>query len=57
LLLQSSLIHSDNDPYYTAIAASDTSKRLNAKFILIKGGSHFGSNEKTKKIPQILELL
>ena len=51
------VIHSDNDPYYTQISAEDTSKRLNAKFILIKGGGHFGSQEKTKKLPQILELL
>lgn len=51
------IIHSDNDPYYTAIAAEDTSKRLNAKYILIKGGGHFGSKEKTKKLPQILDLL
>lgn len=51
------VIHSDNDPYYTAIAAEDTSKRLNAKYILIKGGGHFGSNEGTKKIPQILKLI
>jgi len=51
------VIHSDNDPYYTAIAAEDTSKRLNAKFILIKGGGHFGKKEGTKKMPKILELL
>ena len=51
------VIHSDNDPYYTAIAAEDTSKRLNAKYILIKGGGHFGSKEGTKKMPEILELL
>jgi predicted alpha/beta hydrolase family esterase len=51
------VIHSDNDPYFTAIAAEDTSKRLNAKYILIKGGGHFGSKEKTKKMPEILKLL
>lgn len=51
------VIHSDNDPYYTAIAAEDTSKRLNAKFILIKGGGHFGTDEGTKKMPEVLKLL
>lgn len=51
------VIHSDNDPYYTQISAEDTAKRLNAKFVLVKGGGHFGSKEGTKKLPQILKLL
>lgn len=51
------VIHSDNDPYYTAISAEDTAKRLNAKLIIIKGGGHFGSKEGTKKMPEILKLL
>ncbi|HLE48519.1 MAG TPA: alpha/beta hydrolase [Patescibacteria group bacterium] len=51
------VIHSDNDPYYTSISAEDTSKRLNARYILIKGGGHFTAKERTKKIPEILELL
>lgn len=51
------VIHSDNDPYYTAIAGEDTSNRLEARFILIKGGGHFGSKDGTKKIPEILTLI
>lgn len=51
------VIHSDNDPYYTAISAEDTSKRLDAKFVLIKGGGHFGSKEHTTSLPELLELL
>ncbi|HTK03616.1 MAG TPA: alpha/beta hydrolase [Alphaproteobacteria bacterium] len=51
------VIHSDNDPYYTQISAEDTSKRLNAKFVLIKNGGHFGSKERIKKLPQILEFI
>src|SRR3989344_4146282 len=52
-----SVIHSDNDPYYTQISAEDTSKRLNAKLIIIKGGGHFGTKEGTKELPEILKLL
>lgn len=51
------VIHSDNDPYYTAISAEDTSKRLSAKLILIKGGGHFGEVEGTKEMPEVLKLL
>jgi predicted alpha/beta hydrolase family esterase len=51
------VIHSDNDPYYTAIAAEDTSKRLNAKYIVVKGGGHFGTKDGTKEIPEIVGLL
>jgi uncharacterized protein len=51
------VVHSDNDPLYTAIAAEDTSNRLNAKCIVIKGGGHFGAKDGTKEIPEILDLL
>ncbi|QQS38423.1 alpha/beta hydrolase [Candidatus Woesebacteria bacterium] len=51
------VIHSDNDPYYTALAAKDTSNRLNAKYILLEGGGHFGSEDGYKKLPQVLELI
>lgn len=52
-----SVIHSDNDPYFTALAAEDTSKRLGARYILIKGGGHFGTQEGTTKMPAVLDLL
>lgn len=51
------VIHSDNDPYYTAIAAEDMSKRLGAKFVLIRNGSHFTAKSGCFKIPKLLELL
>jgi predicted alpha/beta hydrolase family esterase len=51
------VVHSNNDPYFTQSSAEGTTKRLGAKFVLIKGGGHFGSKEKTKKLPQILKLL
>lgn len=34
-------LSSDNDPYTTAFAAEEMSKRLSGKFILIKGAGHF----------------
>jgi uncharacterized protein len=51
------VIHSDNDPYITAITAEDMSKRLGGKFVLIKGGGHFGAKDGFTQLPQILEFL
>lgn len=47
-------ISSDNDPYFTAIQSESMAKRLNAKFILIKGGGHFTELFRCTKIPEIL---
>lgn len=51
------VVHSDNDPYITAITASDMSKRLESQFVLIPGGGHFASKEKCTTLPQLLDLL
>jgi uncharacterized protein len=51
------VVHSDNDPYITAITAEDMSKRLAAEFILIPRGGHFSSKEKCNQLPQLLSLL
>lgn len=47
-------ISSDNDPYTTAFTTEVMSKRLNAKFILIKGAGHFTTQFGISKIPEIL---
>lgn len=51
------VIHSDNDPYITAVQAEDMSKRLGGKFILIKGGGHLTTKDGINQIPEILELI
>lgn len=51
------VIHSDNDPYYTAIAGEDMSKRLQAKFILVKGAGHFTEKDIGKQFPQMLDFI
>lgn len=48
------VFHSDNDPYITACQAEDMSKRLNGRFILIKGMGHFTKKGGVTKIPEIL---
>jgi hypothetical protein len=51
-------ISSDNDPYMTAFAVEEMSKRLNGKFILIKGRAHFSKKQGgVTKIPQLLKLI
>jgi len=51
-------VSSDNDPYVTAFQAEEMSKRLNAKFLLIKGAGHFtAKNDKITKIPELLNYL
>lgn len=51
------IIHSDNDPYLTAFQAENMCKRLEGKFILVKGAGHFTSKDGITKIPQILSLI
>jgi predicted alpha/beta hydrolase family esterase len=51
------VVHSDNDPYFTAFNAEEMSKRLGGQFILIPGGGHFASKEKCVTLPQLLNLL
>ena len=46
------IVHSDNDPYITAVQAEDMSKRLNGEFVLIKGGEHF---TKIDNFPELLK--
>ena len=50
-------ISSDNDPYITAFTAEEMSKRLGAKFILIKDAGHFTTQFGISKIPKILPYL
>jgi len=51
-------VSSDNDPYVTAFQAEEMSKRLNAKFLLIKNAGHFTKETfGITQIPQILELI
>lgn len=48
------VISSDNDPYFTAFQAEEMSKRLNGKFILIKGAGHFTAKDGITNISQIV---
>lgn len=48
-------ITSDNDPYITATTAEDMSKRLDAKFILIKSAGHFTEKFGITKIEEVLQ--
>lgn len=48
------VISSDNDPYFTAFQAEEMSKRLNGKFILIKGAGHFTVKDGVTNISQIV---
>lgn len=50
-------IGSDNDPYYTAIAFEDVSKRLGGKFVLIKDKGHFTEKNGVTKFTQILKYI
>jgi len=50
-------ITSDNDPYMTAFQVEEMSKRLKAKFILIKGAGHFGKDDKITRLPSLLKLV
>lgn len=50
-------VTSDNDPYITAITVDDMSKRLGAKYMLIKGAGHFTSSYGITEIPELLELI
>jgi hypothetical protein len=51
-------ITSNNDPYFSAFQTEEMSKRLNAKFILIKNAGHFTKDKfGITQIPQLLELI
>ncbi len=50
-------ITSDNDPYITLFQVKEMSKRLGAKYIVIKKGRHFATTNKTKQIIQLLPLI
>lgn len=49
------IIHSDNDTYLTSLQAENMSKRLEGKFILVKGAGHFSQKDGIHRIPQILQ--
>jgi uncharacterized protein len=46
---------SNNDPYMTAFQVEEMSKRLNGKFILIKGKGHFTTKDGVSEIPELLQ--
>jgi uncharacterized protein len=48
---------SDNDPYITAFLAEEMCKRLDGKFILIKGAGHFTKEYGITKIPELIKLV
>lgn len=50
------IIHSDNDPYLTAFQAENMSKRLGAKFILVKSAGHFTIKDRMTELSQILAI-
>jgi hypothetical protein len=51
------VVSSDNDPYITAFLAEEMSKRLDGKFILIKGAGHFTKDYGITQIPEILHYI
>ena len=50
-------ISSDNDPYMTAFTVKEMSKRLDGKFILVKGAGHFTKKDGFNKIPELLKYI
>ncbi|MEK7532992.1 MAG: alpha/beta hydrolase [Patescibacteria group bacterium] len=48
-------LSSDNDPYMTAFEVEEMSKRLNGKFILMKGAGHFTKEFGITKIPELIQ--
>lgn len=46
----------DNDPYFTPFTVEEMSKRLNGKFILIKGAGHFIDKNGEGKISELIKL-
>lgn len=48
-------ISSDNDPYMTAFTVEEMSRRLDGKFILMKGAGHFTKEFGVTKIPEVLQ--
>lgn len=51
------VIHSNNDPYVTEFVAREYAKRIDAKFVLMKGKKHFSKADGVLKIPNILEFI
>jgi len=50
-------ISSDNDPYMTAFTAEEMSKRLDGKFILVKGAGHFTAKDGVTTMPEVLQYI
>lgn len=50
-------LHSNDDPYITAFQAEEMCKRLNGRFILIRGGGHLTKKEGFIKLPEIFKSL
>ncbi|QQG44050.1 MAG: alpha/beta fold hydrolase [Candidatus Roizmanbacteria bacterium] len=50
-------LSSDNDPYFTAFTVEQMSKRLNGKFILVKGAGHFIDEFNITTLPEILKYI
>lgn len=46
---------SDNDPYITLFQVREMSKRLEGKFILVKGAGHFTGKDKITQLPQVVQ--
>lgn len=44
------VIHSDNDPYLTALQAENMSKRMEGKFILVNNAGHFTKKDGIKEL-------
>lgn len=51
------VFHSDNDPYINQFQSEGMSKRLGAKFTLIKGAGHFLKKDGCIKLPQLLKVI
>lgn len=50
-------ISSDNDPFMTSFTVEEMSKRLEGKFVLIKGAGHFIKESGITKIPKLLNFI
>ncbi|KKP87281.1 MAG: putative esterase [Candidatus Roizmanbacteria bacterium GW2011_GWA2_35_8] len=51
------VVASNNDPYISLYHVQEMTKRLNGEIIVIKNGGHFASEEKTKYINQLMDIL
>ncbi|MBU0976273.1 MAG: alpha/beta hydrolase [Patescibacteria group bacterium] len=48
------VIHSDNDPYFTEYTAHEFSKRMKAKWMMLKGRGHFTKDSGVVEFPELL---